>query len=88
MLGMSQGISFASKDGVIQANFFYEPHDAQVRAMIFDPKTGDIKYSFQLGFPFAYIKDPPSKEVADRVLKSVVKSLHRKDYLKNKPMVM
>lgn len=82
-LGSSKALSFVSKDGVIQANFFFEPHDAQIRAMIFDVKTGDIRYTLRLGFPFAYVHDPPSRETAARILKAVVRSLHQKDYLKD-----
>lgn len=83
-LGIPQGMSFVSKDGVIEANFFYEPHDAQVRAMIFDTKTGDIKYSFRLGFPWANVSDPPTKEAARGALKAIVESLRQKDYLEHK----
>lgn len=78
-----EGLSFLSKDGVIEANFFYHPGDAQVRGMIFDTKTGDITHTFRIGFPFGHVSDPPDPKVVSSVLRSVVRHLHNKAYVKS-----
>jgi hypothetical protein len=41
-----------SKDGRVEANLFWEPHNVEMRMIVWD--KGNIVASHQVGYPFAY----------------------------------
>lgn len=71
---------FKSKDGKIEANFFWKTDDVFVKGLIYDEKTGDITHNFGVAYPFANVHGHGNLPKPKQILKSIILRLERGEY--------
>ncbi len=68
---------FMSKDGVVEANFFFHPDDVETRGIIW--QKGNIVAEFGIAYPFANSGGGATSPNPKEILRTIINHLNRQE---------